>query len=248
MGGNLTQFLMQANRYFNNELSAYFKLIDNGEWLPIASIFAFSFAYGVIHALGPGHGKALIAGYLLANPKLETPQVFRIGFLIALVHALSALVLTLSATYVIHVSATKLFRDVNVHVTQISGGLIVLMGCWLLYEVFASRRIKSEKVDAKKQLSVIILSGIVPCPGVITLSFFAITLGHITIGMIAALCMSLGMGLTISITGLIAYKFQHSKLILSQPRWFWVLRLLGTMMVIAIGLLLLTSSMVTRPF
>jgi ABC-type nickel/cobalt efflux system permease component RcnA len=55
---------------------------------------------------------------------------------------------------------------------QISGGLIVLMGCWLLYEVATSRSKKEAQVDAKKEASVIILSGIVPCPGVMTLSFF----------------------------------------------------------------------------
>ena len=98
MISTLSQWLIEANHYFNSELSTYFELLEEGSWVPVASILAFSLAYGIIHALGPGHGKALISGYLLANPTLKTSHVLRMGFFIALVHALSALVLTLGAT------------------------------------------------------------------------------------------------------------------------------------------------------
>jgi len=237
----MIQLLIEANRYFNAELSTYFENIAEGEWFAVATLLAFSFAYGVVHALGPGHGKALLSGYLLAHPKLKTSHIFRIGFFIALVHAFSALVLSLSATYVIHASATKLLRDVTLPMTQVSGGLILLMGCWILFEVVRSRR-DVEKVDAKKELSVIILSGIVPCPGVMTLSFFAMTLGELYIGIVAALCMSLGMGLTISLVGFVTSRLTHLSMIQTQPLWFWVLRLIGAVMVIGIGAVLVGFS------
>ncbi len=241
MISTLSQWLIEANHYFNSELSTYFELLEEGSWVPVASILAFSLAYGIIHALGPGHGKALISGYLLANPTLKTSHVLRMGFFIALVHALSALVLTLGATYAIEVSASKLLRDVSVPMVQISGGLIVLMGCWLLYEVATSRSKKEAQVDAKKEASVIILSGIVPCPGVMTLSFFAITLGEFSLGIISALFMSLGMGLTISAVGLLVHRFGQARVMTQQPTWFWVMRLLGTLMVIAVGFLLFNT-------
>lgn len=241
MISTLSQWLIEANHYFNSELSTYFELLEEGSWVPVASILAFSLAYGIIHALGPGHGKALISGYLLANPTLKTSHVLRMGFFIALVHALSALVLTLGATYAIEVSASKLLRDVSVPMVQISGGLIVLMGCWLLYEVATSRSKKEASVDAKKEASVIILSGIVPCPGVMTLSFFAITLGEFSLGIISALFMSLGMGLTISAVGLLVHRFGQARVMTQQPTWFWVMRLLGTLMVIAVGFLLFNT-------
>lgn len=247
MISTLSHFLIQANHYFNTEVGAYFESIEGGDVFAIVSLLAFAFAYGVVHALGPGHGKALISGYLLAHPKLPTSHIFRIGFLIALVHALSALVLTLGATYIIHVSATKLLRDVTLPMTQISGGLIALMGCWILYEVLTSYRAKAEKINPKKELGVIILSGIVPCPGVMTLSFFAITLGELSIGLLAALCMSLGMGLTISVVGLLAHKFKHLSFMQKQPLWFWLVRLVGALMVIGIGLFLFGFS-AKRPF
>lgn len=238
----------EANRYFNTELSAHFRAIDEGSLMPMLLIFALSFGYGVVHAIGPGHGKALVSGYLLANPT-KRAHVFQIGFLIAIVHALSALIVTLSATYLIQISAMKLFRQVNPPLFQISGALIVLMGCWLLYDVWQSRSITKESVRPhKSRFGVVVLAGIVPCPGIITLCFFAITLSHITIGIIAAMFMSLGMGLTISLAGLLVSSVQKTRPIIAQPRWFWAIRLIGVLLVIALGLWFLLNPISTRAF
>lgn len=238
----------EANRYFNTELSAHFRAIDEGSLMPMLLIFALSFGYGVVHAIGPGHGKALVAGYLLANPTKRV-HVFQIGFMIAIVHALSALVVTLSATYLIHISAMKLFRQVNPPLFQISGALIVLMGCWLLYDVWCSRKVTKESIRPhKSRFGVVLLAGIVPCPGVITLCFFAITLSHMTIGIIAAMFMSLGMGLTISLAGLLVSSIQKARPVIKQPRWFWALRLVGVLCVIALGVWFLLNPVSTRAF
>ncbi|AHJ14021.1 nickel/cobalt transporter [Sulfurospirillum multivorans] len=248
MLSSLATTFAEANRYFNTELSAHFRAIDEGNLLPMLLIFVLSFGYGVVHAIGPGHGKALVAGYLLANPTKHS-HVFQIGFFIAIVHALSALLVTLSATYIIQISAMKLFRQVNPPLFQISGGLIVLMGCWLLFDVWRSRTITKESIRPhNSRFGVVLLAGVVPCPGVITLCFFAITLGHIGIGIIAAVFMSLGMGLTISLAGLVVNRFQKVRPIVKHPRWFWVLRLVGVLCVIALGVWFLANPMSTRAF
>ena len=247
MLSSIAMTFAEANRYFNTERSSHFRAIDEGNLMPMLLIFALSFGYGVVHAIGPGHGKALVAGYLLANPAKRF-HVFQIGFFIAIVHALSALVVTLAATYLIQISAMKLFRQVNPPLFQISGGLIVLMGCWLLYEVWRSRNITQESIRPhKSRFGVVVLAGIVPCPGVITVCFFAITLGHIGIGIIAAIFMSLGMGLTISLAGLLVNSIQKLRPI-KHPRWFWVLRLIGVLCVIALGIWFLLNPMSTRAF
>lgn len=248
MLSSITIAFAEANRYFNTELSAHFRAIDEGSLMPMLLIFALSFGYGVVHAIGPGHGKALVAGYLLANPTKRV-HVFQIGFMIAVVHALSALVVTLSATYLIHISAMKLFRQVNPPLFQISGALIVLMGCWLMYDVWRSRKVTKESIRPhKSRFGVVLLAGIVPCPGVITLCFFAITLSHMTIGIIAAMFMSLGMGLTISLAGLLVSSVQKARPVIKQPRWFWALRLVGVLCVIALGIWFLLNPVSTRAF
>jgi nickel/cobalt transporter (NicO) family protein len=248
MFSSLAIYFAEANRYFNTQLSTHFRALDEGNLSATLFIFALSFMYGVLHALGPGHGKALVAGYLLANPAKKA-HVFQLGFLIALIHASSALIITLVAYYFIQISAMKLFHRVNPPLFQISGVLIIALGVWLLYEVWHSRNITKERVKPhKSRFGVILLAGIVPCPGVITLCFFAITLGHMGIGMIAALFMSLGMGLSISLAGLLVHTFQKSRPVVTQPRWFWVLRLLGVLCVIALGIWFASNPISSRAF
>ncbi len=248
MLSTLANTFAQANHSFNTAIAEHFHAIDSGHFQPALLIIVLAFGYGVVHALGPGHGKALVAGYLLANPSKRS-HVFQIGFLIALVHTLSALVVTLCAAYLMNVSANRLFRDVNPPLFQLSGGLILLLGCWLVYSVFKERRIASESVAAHtSRFGVVMLAGVVPCPGVITLSFFAITLGHMGIGMVAAFFMSLGMGLSISLAGLLAQSVQASKAIVTQPKWFWAIRFLGALCVVLLGLWFLTHPIPQRAF
>ncbi len=238
----------QANQFFNAQLSTHFRSLDEGGLLPIFWVLGIAFVYGVLHAIGPGHGKALVAGYFLANGE-KKKEVFKIGFLIALVHASSALILTIVAYYILEKTASKILREMGGTLTQFTGGLIVLIGLWLIYEIIASKMTKPNQGGKKVQkLSVVLLAGIIPCPGVMTIAFFAITIGHIVLGVFAALAMSIGMGVTISVAGLFANNFQQSNFLKRHFTWLMAVRMLGAFIVIVLGILLLMTPSVTKPF
>jgi ABC-type nickel/cobalt efflux system permease component RcnA len=55
------------------------------------TLFVLSFLYGVFHAAGPGHGKAVISGWLLATEN-ELKRGILIAFLSAMIQALTAIV------------------------------------------------------------------------------------------------------------------------------------------------------------
>lgn len=55
-------------------------------------LVGLSFAYGVFHAAGPGHGKAVISSYMLAN-EVQLRRGVLLSFVSALVQALTALLL-----------------------------------------------------------------------------------------------------------------------------------------------------------
>ena len=48
----------QANQFFNAQLSTHFRSLDDGGVLPALWVLGIAFVYGVLHAIGPGHGKA----------------------------------------------------------------------------------------------------------------------------------------------------------------------------------------------
>jgi len=88
-----------------------------------------SFAYGIFHAAGPGHGKAVISSYLVANEETWRRGVV-LSFASALLQALVAVAVVGVAAAVLQLTA----RDMNnaVRVIEIAGyALIAMMGARL---------------------------------------------------------------------------------------------------------------------
>ena len=80
------------------------------------SLIGLSFLYGIFHAAGPGHGKAVISSYLVANEETWVRGVV-LSFASALMQALVAVVVVgiaavlLNATAATMNSAVELDRD-----------------------------------------------------------------------------------------------------------------------------------------
>jgi ABC-type nickel/cobalt efflux system permease component RcnA len=98
-----------------------------GVWL----LLALSFAYGVFHAVGPGHGKAVITSYLLASGETVRRGVL-ISFAAALVQAASAILFVAVGAIVLRLTATAITFATD-WVEIISYGAIALVGAWLLW-------------------------------------------------------------------------------------------------------------------
>jgi nickel/cobalt exporter len=94
-------------------------------------LFALSFAYGVFHAAGPGHGKAVISSYVVANGETWWRGVV-LSFASALLQALVAVAVVGVAAALL--GATRRTMDGTVWwIEVISYGLIALLGARLLW-------------------------------------------------------------------------------------------------------------------
>ncbi len=94
-------------------------------------LMGVSFVYGIFHAAGPGHGKAVISSYLVANEETWRRGI-ALSFASALLQALIAVVVVAVAAIVIGATA-KMMGD-TVRVVEIVGyALIVLLGARLLW-------------------------------------------------------------------------------------------------------------------
>jgi nickel/cobalt exporter len=95
------------------------------------SLFGLSFLYGVFHAAGPGHGKAVISSYLVANDETWRRGVV-LSFASALVQALVAVLLVGIAAVLLNATSSTMRGAVNVIETA-SYALIILIGLRLLW-------------------------------------------------------------------------------------------------------------------
>jgi len=96
-----------------------------------------SFSYGVLHTLGPGHGKAVIASYFVGQGG-SLPRGLLMGGQIAIFHVLSAtLLVVLTDTVIRQIGGAP---ESNYRVVQlISYGAIALLGGWMLRQTIAQK-------------------------------------------------------------------------------------------------------------
>jgi ABC-type nickel/cobalt efflux system permease component RcnA len=235
--GQLVYQVNQWQREFQMQISGGFRSLDEQGLAGIAVILGVAFIYGAIHAAGPGHGKAVVASYFLSYGK-SWRSAFKMGYLVALTHAASALLLTFGIYYLIDGVFRKTFNQTADTVYTISGGMIILIGLYLLYETYKERNMKETVLAAsgKKDFSVALSIGMVPCPGVMTVLFFSMMLGHLAVGIAGALMMSIGMGLTISLAGIAAVGIgrQGSKVAIFVKPLQWI----SPFLVIVLGIFL----------
>src|SRR5436309_7755572 len=95
------------------------------------SLMGVSFLYGVFHAAGPGHGKAVISSYMVANEETWVRGVV-LSFASALLQALVAVVLVGIAAALLNATAATMSRAVNL-IEILSYSLIILIGVRLLW-------------------------------------------------------------------------------------------------------------------
>ncbi|BCH58322.1 nickel/cobalt efflux system [Agrobacterium vitis] len=105
-------------------------------------LIGLSFAYGVFHAAGPGHGKAVISSYMVAN-ELELKRGIAISIASSILQAIVAIVTVGVMFLALRGSGITLTRATDA-MEAASFALVVAFGVWLLVrklsEIFRHRQ------------------------------------------------------------------------------------------------------------
>jgi len=235
------QFLNQLIQYqfqINKLISSTIRGINDENMLSSSLlVLGIAFLYGLIHAAGPGHGKALVAFYF-STSKNKYSQAFGLGYLISVIHAISALALTFGIFFIIQSMFRQNFNYLSKVSMQISAGMIILVGVYIILSSYLSRQQKENEIEKEKSKYAIAFSaGIVPCPGVMTIVLFCIMLKQYVLGVLAAITMSIGMGLTISLVGILSISLNKKTNSFFESKGY-ILEIIGGVLILALGLLL----------
>ena len=221
---------------------------------PLLMLLALAFAYGLLHAAGPGHGKAVTLAYVLTRGRLTAGLVM--GNLVALAHGLSGVLLVLVVRLILEGSLRGALAQVTHYTQLISYGLIALLGAVLLAGRLWTWRGAGPQQPPRADVPpwlIALAAGAVPCPGVVLIMLFCLSLGMTWLGLLLAGVMTLGMALTISAVGCLAHAGKGLSLRLGAGRpgaarvvertW----ETLAALAVLVLGLLLLGSALVSPP-
>ena len=91
---------------------------------------ALSFLYGILHAVGPGHGKTIISSYVVANEETVRRGVI-ISFIAAGLQALTAVALVSVLLFGLNASGLQINAWSN-QLESVSYAMIALVGLYLL--------------------------------------------------------------------------------------------------------------------
>src|SRR5471030_276824 len=95
------------------------------------TLMGISFAYGIFHAAGPGHGKAVISSYLVANDETWRRGIV-LSFASALLQAFTAIAIVGIAAVLLGATAKAMGNTVRV-IEIVSYALIIMIGLRLLW-------------------------------------------------------------------------------------------------------------------
>lgn len=124
------QWINTHQQAFYRTLTGALKAMrDDGSKLWV--LIGLSFAYGVFHAAGPGHGKAVISSYMLANEVALRRGVI-LSFASALLQGLTAVIL-MGVVFLALRGTSISMTDAAWFLETVSFGLIAAFGAWLLW-------------------------------------------------------------------------------------------------------------------
>jgi nickel/cobalt exporter len=128
--GGIAGWVMAEQALFYRALAGMIRAAKS-DGFALWGLMGMSFVYGVFHAAGPGHGKAVISSYLLANEETWRRGI-TLSFAAAVMQSLTAVIIVGVAAVLLGATA-KLMGDTVRIIEIISYGLIMLLGARLLW-------------------------------------------------------------------------------------------------------------------
>ncbi len=177
--------------------------------------FVLALGLGALHAMSPGHGKTIMAAYLVGTRGTARHALF-LGLTVAISHTVGVLALGLVTLYASHVVAPeRLYPWLGLA----SGGIILAVGIWLIvarlrgssrtYHHHHNHSHHQPEGDGRPGLSwknlaaLGVANGLVPSVSALIILLAAISLHRFGFGLLLILGFSAGMAVTLTGVGLL---------------------------------------------
>lgn len=225
---DLARSSAEYQRRIQQTLSGSLRDIKSGSGsLALWTLATVCFGYGVVHTLGPGHGKAVVVAYFLdsTRPRAWIEGVFA-GAWIAFTHTLAALLLAGALKLLGTVGLLGALREVR-NVEMVSYILILAIGIWRLWAGITGRLHEHHHGDdhhdhhhhhhhdhadghhrhdtRQRTLAgwlLLTAAGVAPCAGALVVILLSIALGVVWAGVVGVIAIAFGMAITLSAIGL----------------------------------------------
>jgi nickel/cobalt transporter (NicO) family protein len=128
--GGIIGWLLAKQSEFYREMSSTIRVAKT-DGSAVWALLAISFAYGIFHAAGPGHGKAVISSYLVANRETARRGI-ALAFVSAMLQSLVAVLIVAIGAWLLNITAKTMCGAEKV-IAIASYGLIAAFGARLVW-------------------------------------------------------------------------------------------------------------------
>jgi nickel/cobalt transporter (NicO) family protein len=175
-----------------------------------------AFGWGALHALSPGHGKAMVAAYLVGT-RGRARHAVALGATVTVTHTIGVFAL---GVVTLALSQYVLPEDLYPWLTLLSGVLVVSVGLAVLRsrarKAHAHSHAHGHSHDHEHELSwkgllgMGTAAGLIPCPSALVVLLAAISQHEVALGLLLITAFSLGLAATLTGLGLV---------VVSARRW-----------------------------
>jgi nickel/cobalt transporter (NicO) family protein len=186
-------------------LSRAFSSAAAGEGVLVLLLLT-AFAWGALHALSPGHGKAMVAAYLV-GARGTARHAVALGATVTITHTAGVFALGVVA---LGLSEYVLPEDLYPWLNLVSGLLVLVVGAYVLRKNLRRRKHHHhhhhhhhpESLSWRGILAMGTAAGLIPCPSALVVLLGAIAQGQIALGMVMIVAFSLGLATTLTVLGI----------------------------------------------
>jgi ABC-type nickel/cobalt efflux system permease component RcnA len=205
-----------------------------------------AFGWGALHALSPGHGKAMVAAYLVGTR--GTPRhAVALGATVTITHtigvfALGLVTLALSA----YVLPEQLYPWLNL----VSALLVLGVGAAVLRSRRRAARAHHhpdhhhhdhhEPLTRKSILAMGASAGLIPCPSALVVLLGAIAQHQVALGLVLITAFSLGLAATLTGLGILVVRAARVPL---SPRAATVIPALSAALIVVVGIVMTAKAL-----
>jgi ABC-type nickel/cobalt efflux system permease component RcnA len=194
----------------------------NDHGLLILLLLGSAFVWGALHALSPGHGKTMVAGYLVGS-RGRPKDAALLGLTVTITHTSAVFALGLIT---LAASAYVLPEDLYPWLGVASGAMVIAIGLWAIWSRLRRwRAMRAEHdhgdhhmhghgghshshepsgapITTRSLIALGISGGIVPCPSALVVLVAAISQHRLGLGLALILAFSIGLAATLTAVGL----------------------------------------------
>src|SRR3954470_3734770 len=208
-----------------------------------------AFGWGALHALSPGHGKAMVAAYLVGTRGTARDAV-ALGATVTVTHTIGVFALGLVT---LALSAYVLPEDLYPWLNLVSGLMVAVVGLTVL----RSRRRAAahhhhhhdhdhhhdhhhDGLTSKSIIAMGASAGLIPCPSALVVLLGAVAQHEVALGLVLITAFSLGLAATLTGLGILVVRAARVPL---PPRAAAIVPALSALLIVIVGIVMTAKAL-----